>query len=116
MDRGAVYGQSQPRAIGGIFCGTRSDECRSFPEPAKFPSNKPHIPSNLAGCRKLFSFAEYPVASGGELHLPPLLHTADVLAFSPYTDALLLVVEEGKTTAEEVQRFLLPVKNSHPVL
>ena len=31
--------------------------------------------------------------------LPPLLHTADVLAFSPYTDALLLVVEERKTTA-----------------
>ena len=30
--------------------------------------------------------------------LPPLLHTADVLAFSPYTDALLMVVEEGKTT------------------
>ena len=34
--------------------------------------------------------------------LPPLLHTADVLAFSPYTDALLFVVEEGKTTAEAV--------------
>jgi Mrp family chromosome partitioning ATPase len=39
-----------------------------------------------------------------------------VLAFSPYTDALLLVVEEGKTTAEEVQRALLLVKNSRPVL
>jgi capsular exopolysaccharide synthesis family protein len=48
--------------------------------------------------------------------LPPLLHTADVLAFSPYTDALLLVVEEGKTTAEEVQRALSMVKNSRPVL
>lgn len=48
--------------------------------------------------------------------LPPLLHTADVLAFSPYTDALLLVVEEGKTTAEEVQRALSLVKNSRPVL
>jgi capsular exopolysaccharide synthesis family protein len=48
--------------------------------------------------------------------LPPLLHTADVLAFSPYTDALLLVVEEGKTTAEEVQRSLSLVKNSRPVL
>ena len=48
--------------------------------------------------------------------LPPLLLTADVLAFSPYMDALLLVVEEGKTTSEEVQRALSLVKNSRPVL
>ena len=48
--------------------------------------------------------------------LPPLLHTADVLAFSPYTDALLLVVEEGKTTSEEVQRAMSLVKKSHPLL
>ncbi len=48
--------------------------------------------------------------------LPPLLHTADVLAFSPYTDALLFVVEEGKTTAEQLQRALALVKNSRPVL
>lgn len=48
--------------------------------------------------------------------LPPLLHTADVLAFSPYTDALLMVVEEGKTTGEELQRALTLVKGSRPVL
>jgi len=48
--------------------------------------------------------------------LPPLLHTADVLAFSPYTDALLMVVEEGKTTGEELQRAMALVKNSRPVL
>ncbi|MGQ0556629.1 MAG: CpsD/CapB family tyrosine-protein kinase [Nitrospiraceae bacterium] len=48
--------------------------------------------------------------------LPPLLHTADVLAFSPYTDALLMVVEEGKTTGEELQRALALLKNSRPVL
>lgn len=48
--------------------------------------------------------------------LPPLLHTADVLAFSPYTDALLMVVEEGKTTGDELQRALGLVKNSRPVL
>jgi len=48
--------------------------------------------------------------------LPPLLHTADVIAFSPYTDALLLVVEEGKTTVEELQRALSLVKHSRPVL
>ena len=48
--------------------------------------------------------------------LPPLLYTADVLAFSPYTDALLLVVEEGKTTSEEVQQALSLVTKSHPLL
>lgn len=48
--------------------------------------------------------------------LPPLLQTADVLAFSPYTDALLLVVEEGKTSAEDVQRAFSLVKDSRPVL
>jgi protein-tyrosine kinase len=48
--------------------------------------------------------------------LPPLLHTADVLAFSPYTDALLLVVEEGKTKVEELQRALSLLKNSRPLL
>lgn len=48
--------------------------------------------------------------------LPPLLHTADVLAFSPYTDALLMVVEEGRTTGEELRRALGLVKGSRPVL
>lgn len=48
--------------------------------------------------------------------LPPLLHTADVLAFSPYTDALLLVVEENQTTAEDVERALQLVKGATPVL
>lgn len=48
--------------------------------------------------------------------LPPLLYTADVLAFSPYTDALLMVVEEGKTTGEELQRALALIKGSRPVL
>jgi len=48
--------------------------------------------------------------------LPPLLQTADVLAFSPYTDALLLVVEEGKTSAGDVQRALALVKESRPIL
>jgi capsular exopolysaccharide synthesis family protein len=38
--------------------------------------------------------------------LPPLLSSADTLAFSPYVDAAVLVVEEGKTTAEEVKRAI----------
>ncbi len=48
--------------------------------------------------------------------LPPLLHTADVLAFAPFIDALLLVVEEGKTTSDELQQALTMLKHSSPVL
>jgi capsular exopolysaccharide synthesis family protein len=48
--------------------------------------------------------------------LPPLLHGSDVLAFSPSIDALLLVVEEGRTRSEDVERALSLVKNSTPVL
>lgn len=35
--------------------------------------------------------------------LPPLLSAADALAFSPYVDAALLVLEESKTQAQDVQ-------------
>lgn len=38
--------------------------------------------------------------------LPPLLSAADALAFSPYVDAALLVIEEGKTQAEEARRAI----------
>lgn len=48
--------------------------------------------------------------------LPPLLHTSDVLAFSPYVDALLMVVEEGQTKADDFERALSLVKNATPVL
>lgn len=36
--------------------------------------------------------------------LPPVLSAADALAFAPYVDAALLVVEEGGTRQEELQR------------
>lgn len=36
--------------------------------------------------------------------LPPVLTSDDVLAFSPYLDAALLVVEEGKTLREDAAR------------
>ncbi len=36
--------------------------------------------------------------------LPPVLTAADALAFSPYVDAALLVVEEGVTTQADLQR------------
>lgn len=38
--------------------------------------------------------------------LPPLLTAADTLAFSPYVDAALLVIEEGKTQADEARRAI----------
>lgn len=36
--------------------------------------------------------------------LPPLLSAADALAFAPYVDAALLVVEEGKTATDDITR------------
>ena len=36
--------------------------------------------------------------------LPPVLSSADALAFSPYVDAALLVVEEGITQKEDLER------------
>lgn len=36
--------------------------------------------------------------------LPPLLLGDDVMAFAPNLDAIMLVLEEGKTTAEELRR------------
>lgn len=48
--------------------------------------------------------------------LPPLLLTSDVLAFSPYVDALLMVVEEGRTKAEDLERALSLVKSPAQIL
>jgi len=36
--------------------------------------------------------------------LPPVLNAADAMAFAPYVDATLLVVEEGKTQCKDVER------------
>lgn len=36
--------------------------------------------------------------------LPPVLTSADALAFSPYVDAALLVIEEGRTRKADVER------------
>lgn len=36
--------------------------------------------------------------------LPPLLSAADALAFAPYVDAAMLVVEEGKTQSDDITR------------
>lgn len=44
--------------------------------------------------------------------LPPLLSSADALAFSPYVDAALLVIEEGKSRADEIQRSAELLQNT----
>ena len=38
--------------------------------------------------------------------LPPLLSADDALAFSPYVDAVLVVVEEGGTRTDELSRAM----------
>jgi Mrp family chromosome partitioning ATPase len=48
--------------------------------------------------------------------LPPLLSRADVLGFVPHIDALLLVVEEGRTGTNDVERAMTALKGSVPVL
>ena len=45
--------------------------------------------------------------------LPPLLSAADALAFSPYVDAALLVIEEGKTEAEDAKRAVGLLQGNH---
>jgi Mrp family chromosome partitioning ATPase len=45
--------------------------------------------------------------------LPPLLSGADVLAFAPHAEAALLVVEEGKTPAEDVTRAAELLSTTH---
>lgn len=42
--------------------------------------------------------------------LPPLLPTDDVLALSPYIDAMLLVIESGRTQTEEIVQSLRLLK------
>lgn len=45
--------------------------------------------------------------------LPPLLHTADVLALAPCVDAALLVVEEGRTSRGDVTRAAELLTSTH---
>ncbi len=48
--------------------------------------------------------------------LPPLLSRADVLGFVPHIDALLLVVEEGRTASTDVERAMGLLKGRVPIL
>jgi capsular exopolysaccharide synthesis family protein len=45
--------------------------------------------------------------------LPPVLNTADAVAFAPYVDAALLVVEEGRTSTQDAQRATELLKDTH---
>jgi len=48
--------------------------------------------------------------------LPPILSRADVLGFAPHVDALLLVVEEGRTASSDVERAIGMLKDSVPIV
>ena len=48
--------------------------------------------------------------------ITPVLTSADTLAFAPYVDAILLVIEEGKTQREDLQQTLQLLKGTAPVL
>lgn len=48
--------------------------------------------------------------------LPPLLSRADVLGFSSHIDALLLVIEEGRTSSVEVEQAVSAIAGTVPIL
>jgi protein-tyrosine kinase len=48
--------------------------------------------------------------------LPPIMSRADVLGFAPQLDALLLVVEEGRTDSTEVERAVGMLDGCAPIL
>lgn len=48
--------------------------------------------------------------------LPPLLSRADSVGFVPHLDALLLVVEEGRTASAEIEQAMDVLKGTVPIL
>ena len=47
--------------------------------------------------------------------LPPVLTSADALAFTPYVDAALLVIEEGQTQKQDIERAVELLGNTNIV-
>jgi protein-tyrosine kinase len=47
--------------------------------------------------------------------LPPVLTSADALAFAPYVDAALLVIEEGLTQKQDIERAVELLSNTNIV-
>jgi capsular exopolysaccharide synthesis family protein len=48
--------------------------------------------------------------------LPPVLTSADVLAFGPFLDALLLVTSEGMTRRHDIEESIVRLKGAVPIL
>ena len=48
--------------------------------------------------------------------LPPLLETADVIGIAPKLDAMLLVVEEGRTTEKQLRDSVAALSGTVPLL
>jgi Mrp family chromosome partitioning ATPase len=48
--------------------------------------------------------------------LPPVLTSADVLAFGPFLDALLLVTGEGMTRRHDIEDSMVRLKGAVPIL
>jgi Mrp family chromosome partitioning ATPase len=48
--------------------------------------------------------------------LPPVLTNADVLAFGPSLDALLLVTGEGMTRRHDIEEVIVRLKGAVPIL
>lgn len=45
--------------------------------------------------------------------LPPILATDDALAFSPFVESIILVIEEGKTKQEEIEHSMKLLKETN---
>ncbi len=73
------------------------------------PGGRPILNSSeMLGSQKMMSLVQelksrYP-SRIVVFDLPPVLSAADALAFAPYVDAAVMVVEEGGTDRDEVQR------------
>lgn len=83
-----------------------------YPDMGRFvilPGGKPILNSSeMLGSQKMMGLVQelktrYP-SRIVVFDLPPVLSAADALAFSPYVDAALLVVEEGETERDDIQR------------
>ena len=82
------------------------------------PGGRPIVNSSeMLGSQKMMSLVQelknrYP-SRIVLFDLPPVLSAADALAFSPYVDAAVLVVEEGGTDRNEIQRAAEMLASTH---
>lgn len=95
-----------------LVSGTPMQDILVHPGLGRFvilPGGKPLLNSSeMLGSQKMMSLVQelknrYP-SRIVIFDLPPVLSAADALAFSPYVDAAILVVEEGGSDRDEVQR------------